>query len=532
MLKALFKKQMMEMNAWLLQDKKTGKARSKGGVIGLAILYLLVFAMLFGMFFAMSMGLCQPLAEAGLAWLYFALMGAMAVVLGVFGSVFSTFSSLYQAKDNQLLLSLPVPPRYILVVRLFGVWLWGLFYEAMVYIPALIVYGLVGRATALSVIFGILLLFLLSFFVLTLSCALGWVVAKIHARMKHKSILTVLVSLLFLAAYYLLYTQAFVLLQELLDHADEIGQSMARFYNPLYLLGQSAVGDPLATLTVTAVIAALFALTWWILSRSFIRMATEPEKAARSTYREKAAQVRSIRMALLGRERKRYTSSATYMLNASLGSLFLVILGVVALIKGADLRELFGSLFEGADALLPVLSAAVVCLMASTVVISAPSVSLEGKTLWLIQSLPVPAWQVLKAKLHLHLLLSGVPMLFCVLCVGIGLRLSLLETVLVLLPSLLFVLCSACAGLVLNLLFPNLVWNNEMVPVKQGISVMLTLFGGWLAVALLAGLFAALHTLVSPLWFLLLASAVLAAVSAGLLLWLKRRGSAIFQWLA
>ena len=33
----------------------------------------------------------------------------IALALGIFGSVFNTFASLYQAKDNDLLLSLPIP---------------------------------------------------------------------------------------------------------------------------------------------------------------------------------------------------------------------------------------------------------------------------------------------------------------------------------------------------------------------------------------------------------------------------------------
>ena len=120
MLKALFKKQMLEMNAWLFQDKKTGKRRSKGGIVGYALLYLFVFGVLFFMFYNVASMLCEPLMRAGMGWLYLSIMGLMAVLLGVFGSVFSTYQSLYRAKDNELLLSLPIRPSHILAVRLFG----------------------------------------------------------------------------------------------------------------------------------------------------------------------------------------------------------------------------------------------------------------------------------------------------------------------------------------------------------------------------------------------------------------------------
>ena len=147
MTKALFRKQMMEVFSWLFQDKKSGKNRTKGGIIGFAVLYLLLFGFLGSIFYVTANMLCAPLYEIGFGWLYFALMGLIAVALGVFGSVFNTYSTLYQAKDNDLLLSLPVPPSKILSARLSGVFAIGLMYELIVMIPTLIVFFLKAKVT-------------------------------------------------------------------------------------------------------------------------------------------------------------------------------------------------------------------------------------------------------------------------------------------------------------------------------------------------------------------------------------------------
>ena len=60
------------------------------------------------------------------AWLYMALMGIVSVTLGVFGSVFNTFSTLYQARDNDLLFAMPITERSVLTARLSGVYAMGL----------------------------------------------------------------------------------------------------------------------------------------------------------------------------------------------------------------------------------------------------------------------------------------------------------------------------------------------------------------------------------------------------------------------
>ena len=161
MTKALFRKQMMEVFSWLYKDKKSGKNRTKGGIIGFAVLYLLLFGFLGGIFYVTANMLCAPLYEIGFGWLYFALMGLIAVALGVFGSVFNTYSTLYQAKDNDLLLSMPVPTMYILTARLSGVYIMGFMYEIIVMIPTLIAWFMYADCNVAGIVFSILIPFIM-----------------------------------------------------------------------------------------------------------------------------------------------------------------------------------------------------------------------------------------------------------------------------------------------------------------------------------------------------------------------------------
>ena len=144
MLRILFKKQMSELNQSFFQDKKKGKRRSAVSTVALFLLYLSLFVCLGGIFFYVGKVLCLPLVQAGIGWLYFAIMGMIALALGIFGSVFNTFASLYQAKDNDLLLSLPIPIYAILLVRISGVYVMGLLYGSIVMIPTLIVYVMIA----------------------------------------------------------------------------------------------------------------------------------------------------------------------------------------------------------------------------------------------------------------------------------------------------------------------------------------------------------------------------------------------------
>ena len=512
MLSVLLKKQLTEIFRNYFYNPKTNKARSKAAVAAYIVLFaVLMVVILGGMFTVLSVALCTPLTAAGLDWLYFALMALLATLLGAFGSVFNTYSGLYLAKDNDLLLSMPIPVNTLMASRLLGVYLMGLMYSGVVMLPAVIVYWVATPASAAAVIGGVLLVFLLSVFVLTLSCALGWLVAKISQKLKNKSFITVVLSLVFFGAYYFFYFKAEDLLQELLRSAAVYGARIKGAAYPLYLLGRVGTGDITAMLTVSAVILALFAALWVLLRRSFIRIATATGQSAKRAYRERAAVRRSVSSALLSKE------------------LLMPLAGFTLLWKGSDIRAALGAaLGAEAGAYLSVMLTAALCMLAAMNDMAAPSVSLEGKSLWLLQSLPVTPWQVLRAKLRFQMLLTAIPMLVCLVCAVIALPMAAAETALMAVLSLLFVVFSALLGLTLGLKMPHLHWTSELAPIKQSACVAITLLGGWgYALVLLFGFLLAGQRLGAAAYMGIFAVLTLLAC-VWLYRWLKKKGVVVF----
>ena len=258
MLKTLVKKQLMEIFRSYFYNAKTNKKRSTAGIIAYILLFAALMIGLIGMFTGLSVSLCAPLTQAGMGWLYFALMSLLAIFLGAFGSVFNTYSGLYFAKDNDLLLSLPIPVRTLMASRLLTVYLMGLMYSAVVILPAVIVYWVTVSAAPMALLGGVLLTALISIFVLTLSCALGWVVAKVSRKLKHKSFITVIVSLAGLAIYYFFVFKAQTAIEQLVANAAVYGEKIKGAAHPLYVFGLTGTGDVTAMLLSAAVVLALF----------------------------------------------------------------------------------------------------------------------------------------------------------------------------------------------------------------------------------------------------------------------------------
>lgn len=530
MLKLLLKKQLFEIFSPYFYDAKKNKARSMFSTVMYFVLFaLLIVGLLGGIFTFLSVKLCAPLASADLGWLYFALMGLIAVLLGAFGSVFNTYAGLYLPKDNDLLLSMPIPVPSLVSARLFSVYLMGLMYSAVVILPAVIVYWVITGITAFSLLGGLVLTLLISVFVLTLSCALGWVVAKISQKLRHKSVIVVLASLAFIALYYFVYFKAQSIIQDLLANAAVYGAQIKSSAYPLYLFGSVGVGNGTAMLIVAAAVAALFSLTWVLISRSFLSLATSTGKTERRKYRETTSRQRSVDAALLSRELAHFTGSPSYMLNCGLGTFLMPVCAVAALWKGRSLFAMLDAMFVDTPGSVPVLLCVILCGLASMNFMAAPSISLEGKSLWLMQSLPVNPWKLFQAKIRMQFLLTALPLLLCIVCAAIVCPMSPIFLLVIALFAASYTLLSALSGLMLGVKMPTLTWTNEIMPIKQSAPVVIALFGGMgYTILLFAGF------LLLPGWMLGFAGYMACFIGVNVILcicdylWLRKTGTSRF----
>ena len=309
----------------------------------------------------------------------------------------------------------------------------GLLYSAVVIVPAIIVYWTIAGVSLPVVFGGLLMTLLISVFVLIISCVLGWLVAQISQKLKHKSLVTVLISLIVIGVYYFVYFKAQSMIQDLLANAAVYGARIKGVFYPVYLFGSVGIGDVRASILVFATVAALFTLMWILLSHSFLQIATTTGKVVRREYRETHNGQRSTNTALLCREFSRFAASPSYMLNCGLGSFLMPVCAIAVLWKGSELFAMLNAIFAEMPDCVPFLLCVMLCSFASVNFMTAPSVSLEGKSLWLLQSLPVEPWRIFQAKIRMQLFLTHLPLLLCIVCTAAVYPLHLMQLLMLLL---------------------------------------------------------------------------------------------------
>lgn len=528
MLKLLIKKQMMEIFRAYFYDAKKNTRRKIGSTIALFTFYiLLMVGVIGGIFTFVAIKLCEPLGDLGMGWMYFDMTGMIAIALGAFGSVFSTYSGLYLSKDNDLLLSLPIPVSAIIASRLASVYLLGLMYSAVVSVPAMIVY-LVHYFSVGTLIGSLINVFLISVFVAILSCLLGWVVAKISQKLKNKSFITVIVSIAFIVAYYAVYFNAQRILSSIIENALMYGEAIKGKAYILYLLGKGSEGDIIGLLVTAALIGVLGGLTWLLLSKSFISIATSTGSIRKVSGELKRAKQLSVDQTLFRSELRHFTSNANYMLNCGLGTLMLIVAAVTLFVMGGKLEATLGQIFEEGSGCIAILLITGICTIAAMNDMAAPSISLEGKSLWIKQSLPVTGWQVLKAKFLLQLVLTLIPAVICLIPALIYSGEDAVGMLLMAVFIIIYMIFSSAFSLFLGMRSPNFNWTSELMPIKQSAPIVIALFGGWFFALVICGAYFIVGEALGLALYLAIASVIFGVAAAILLHYLRTKDAKKF----
>ena len=505
-------------------SKGNKKSASKGMLVLLALLLLYAVGAIGFIMYLLFDSLVTPYHMLGLDWLYFAMAGAISFGFALFGSIFSTQSQMFNAKDNDLLLSMPIPPQYILLTRILPLLGMNLLFCAPVMIPAIIVY-----AIQVSFSWGYLGLQILSmllgvFLVQALACLFGWLLHLALQKM-NKSLGSLLFMILFLGLYFGIYSQANSILTAMAANGQKIADTMESWVWPLYAMGKGCTGSWHMPVFATICLGA-FGLVYWVLSLVFLKTTTQ---AARASRRKSIgpSQLHSPAHALLGKELGKFLNTPVYLTNTGLGVIMMAALPVAALIFLGKLNDLIHTLEAELPAirgLIPVFICAVESFAVMTAAISTPSVSLEGKQIWILKSMPVDPRRILRAKLGFHLIMTVPLAAVGGLCLGLLLKCSALELVFTtLLPAALACL-SGLLGMVCGTKWAKLDYTNEAYPCKQSIAVLIHTFS-MMGLPIVLGLaYAFGFPTMPPMVFLSLCTGLITGLCALMYCWLMEAG--------
>ncbi|MDR1209503.1 MAG: hypothetical protein LBK41_04220 [Clostridiales bacterium] len=509
---------------WLFSSMLKSGGRKRGmRIFIIAALIYAAFA-LGGSFWGIFASMLRPYFDGGVGWLYFAMAGIMTFSLCFTGTVFAAGSALFGARDNDTLLSLPIPTAYILLSRAGALLVLECAYSALIFIPALLIWAASPFAGAPGAVFLVLCWLLTLLFALAFSCLVGWITAMAGGWTRHGKLIRLAVSLLLFGSFMyggMYMSQA---IQSLTENGAEIAASVSVYLLPFYHMGRAAAeGDPLSFAIYALIVCACFGGAIWLISRGYLKLITSDRRTVRTEYAaERHVRAGGAPKALFMKELRRCWYNPMVMLNTAFPS-FLAAAGAVFVVvrRGDALRILSEITGLSSSVSAAAIIAAALIMLSAMNLMTASLVSLEGRQLWIVKSLPVGGSACLMAKIHAQLAVSAAPFALASAAASAALSLPASGAALVIAAPLAFNILAAFVGLRINLRFPMLDWTNEIQPVKQSISTVLTMIALSSIVVAAVAIYLPLSGGVSAETYLWICSAVFAAAS--LLFWRRVR---------
>lgn len=477
---------------------------SKGKWINRLLTLLLVFAgvSIMASFFALSNELFDQMAfyqQEGLLISY-GVVG-LSVMVFFFG-IFYVLAMFYYSKDIELLLHMPFSPYQIIGSKLILVIVYEYIVTFVVFLPVMIAFGVNSEATLLYYVIGIVSMLLLPIIPLVIGGLFVMVIMRFTNIGKRKELMTFVGSILVLvvALGFNVGMQAFVGNTdegEMVELLIQGNNSLAGMAAKLFPGASFAVNGMvhydtvnglmqfgLFVAMVVAFVAVFLIVGQKLYFKGVIGIAEAGAKRIEMDDKawKKHRESKSVLSSFVVREFRMLMRSPTYFLNCVLISLIFPILFVVMFLIAPDsdpeITMLIDTLTsEKNEALKLAIFFAGGILFGSMNGITSTGVSREGSSAFVMKYIPVPMKTQVLSKVITGIIVAAVGMImFGVGCAYIGLDLKIVIVGLIM--SFNGIVFTMLLGMIIDLIRPKLVWDNEQQAVKQNLNMIINMLLG------------------------------------------------------
>lgn len=464
------------------KHEKDGKKRAQTLAVGVAIFLLILMAVVY------CFGLSYGFGRMGISYVVpgYALTITAIVVLCI--TFLKTNGVLFGGKDYDMLTALPVNTSTIITSKFLTMYIANLGFTVLIMIPMAVGYGMYNPLNAISIISWVIGILVAPLLPMTIAAIIGAIIIGIGSGFKHKVLVQTILSIVLivgviLAPIIISKTAAqdeAAFLAQLTELGKMISSSLHRVY-PLSGWFDRAVNNHeiLFALLIMAVSVVVYGAFAFVVSKYYLRInsALKSHYAA-SNYKMKALKIRTVRTALIYKEWKRFTSSALYMMNAGIGLIMAFILSVATAFIGVD--KMIGNVDTlDINVIKPIIANVIPFVIATLVNMSntsSMSLSLEGKNLWIVDSLPIGRKTLLQGKMLFNMVLALPVSIICNIIFMFMLNVNVWMGLLYIVFAVTSVLLSTALGCFVNVRFPKYNWVNEAEVIKQSASSAIGIF--------------------------------------------------------
>jgi len=467
-----------DMNLFKISTKKNNTFTK----IFLPIILALIIMISLGSYSSM---LIEGLEKIKMEFVLLTIFILFTSIITIIEGIYKSGNLLFNAKDDDLLLSLPISKKMVLFIRIFKFYVFELLYNSLFLLPAIIIYAIYTTPGIIFYFVSIIGLLLFPIIPIIISIIIGVITSFLSSKFKGKNYVQTIITIIFLLGVMYFSYNSNNLIASLSDNAVSINDLITSMYYPagayISLINNFNILKLLEFILINIV---LFIITILLIGKVFFNINSNVKKVKISK-RKKSFKIKSssVIMSLVKKEFNRFINSTVFVTNAGFG-LVLFIIGCIFLTIKFD--SIANGLIKTDPAItmdylkefIPIILFAFVCFSSFMTSITSSMISLEGQSFNLLKSLPIKAFTIIKSKVLSALFIMIPCILIGDIIVFITFKFDIISIILIVIASILFPLISETIGIIVNLKYPRMDAKNDTEVVKQSMSSMISVFIG------------------------------------------------------
>jgi len=454
-----------------LNGKKKRSNLALGIILG--VLGVLIYAFLLLYIFLFSTLFIQTSKKDGVILIVVVIMSLLTFT----STLTKANSSLFRMKDYDLLNSLPIKGKDILISKLISLIGLNPIISLLVGMGTIVIYSLFNSVSVLFWVLSPLIFLILPIIPIIIGCFVSYIFGFIPIKQKSKNLLATL-----LYVGFLLVVMMFSFSISSTDEMDMINK-MEDMYNTLekvYFLAPTVVsgilGNVSSALIFSGISVILLVAFIAIVSLNFNRIVGYYNKKGDNVkykYDVKQYKKSSALKALFKKELIHYFNTPNYIMNTIVGPIMSIILTVVFtsnIIAPSSSQGAIDSTYD----LFTIILIPIYLFAFGLTTTTASTFSLEGKGYWIIKSSPVSYKDVFLSKVLLNLLVTIPFLVVDIILLFVLTEFNVVNILLVGLVILIFIIFNSLLGLFLSIKKHD--FNIEPIKaIKNSMSVLISM---------------------------------------------------------
>ena len=441
------------------------------------IIFLFAFIYLGFLIFNLANNIIDTFIILDIPYILLVLFMIFSTLFILLRNTFNVNGTLFNFKDYDLLMSLPLKKEEIIISKVLVLYAFDLLYTILFMIPAYISFVLKVNVSFLFHLLFFITLFIIPILPTIISTILGTIITAITSKFKNKNIVNYSLYILFFILYFYITINTKTI--EIVDYAN-IAKILVDKCNNIYPLTNVYLNiiqnyNIVSLLIYILIPIIVFIIVIKVLNKYFITINNKlSNHKKKGKYILTKLNKNSKVKALYKKELKRYFKSPIYVTNTMISPIMIIIMSILLVVSGVDK---VGEMLEapnfasGIALFIPFIMAMIMSMSPTT----HSSISLEGKNLWIIKSIPVEIKEIFYSKIMVNLTITIIPILFSSTILSIFLELDVITIIYIFILPIIYVLFSSIIGLIYNLKYPNFNWKSETAVVKQSRAVFMSL---------------------------------------------------------